>query len=252
MCFFSYNTETQGILPAKAGINAVLVILSFTTENTSQSDYITAARSQNNWDGETIATVGSLCIPYPIQSIQCLQNKFLFMFLLYIYIPIQSCMLLPLDKSYRAWREQTGTTNNLSMSHCKMHKSFPLLGRLKTVLQLLELSLNDNDPLLHLAPGSLVHHRHVSTTVRAKRLVVMVASWMVLVLKKKWHVGTHSVNASFSKPLRFICLQRTNNFSLDNEQFGPFLCHLLTYHHLVSKLIMIIKSGWWLPILKTC
>ena len=27
MCFFSYNTETQGILPAKAGINAVLVIL---------------------------------------------------------------------------------------------------------------------------------------------------------------------------------------------------------------------------------
>ena len=33
------------------------------------------------------------------------------------------------------------------------------------------------------------------------------------------HVGTHSVNASFSKPLRFICLQRTNNFSLNNEQF---------------------------------
>ena len=27
------------------------------------------------------------------------------------------------------------------------------------------------------------------------------------------------MNASFSKPLRFICLQRTNNFSLNNEQF---------------------------------
>ena len=48
MCFFPYNTETQGILPAKAGINDVLVILSFTTENTSQSDYIAAARSQNH------------------------------------------------------------------------------------------------------------------------------------------------------------------------------------------------------------
>ena len=48
------------------------------------------------------------------------------------------------------------------MSHCKRHKSFPLLGRLKTVLQLLNLSLNSNDPLFHLAPGSLVHHRHLS------------------------------------------------------------------------------------------
>ena len=57
-----------------------------------------------------------------------------------------------------------------------MHKSFPLIGRLKTVLQLLNLSLNSNDPLLHLAPGSLVHHRHLSTTVRAKMLVVMVGT----------------------------------------------------------------------------
>ena len=62
-----------------------------------------------------------------------------------------------------------------------MHKSFPLIGRLKAVLQLLELSLNSNDPLLHLAPGSLVHYRHVSTTVRVLGLVVMVALWMVLV-----------------------------------------------------------------------
>ena len=46
--YFSRNIDAQGILPAKAGINAVLVILSFTTENTSQSDCIVAARSQNH------------------------------------------------------------------------------------------------------------------------------------------------------------------------------------------------------------
>ena len=64
-----------------------------------------------------------------------------------------------------------------------MHKSLSLLGRLKAVLQLLELSLNDNDPLLHLAPGSLVHHRHLSTTVRARGLVVRVTLWMVIVMR---------------------------------------------------------------------
>ena len=64
-------------------------------------------------------------------------------------------------------------------------ESLSLLGRLKAVLQFLDLSLNDNDPLLHLAPGSLVHHRHVSTTVRAKRLVGMVALWMVIVMRMR-------------------------------------------------------------------
>ena len=69
------------------------------------------------------------------------------------------------------------------MSHCKRRKLFPLIGRLKTVLQLLNLSLNDDHPLFHLAPGSLVHHRHVSTAVRAKRLVMMVALWMVIMMR---------------------------------------------------------------------
>ena len=49
-----------------AGINVVLVILSFTTENTSQSDYKAAARSQNHLDAETIETLRLMCIPYPI------------------------------------------------------------------------------------------------------------------------------------------------------------------------------------------
>ena len=71
------------------------------------------------------------------------------------------------------------------MSHCKSHKSFPLIGRLKAVLQLLELSLNSNYQLLHLAPGSLVHYRHVSTAVRVKGLVVMVALWMVIVMRMR-------------------------------------------------------------------
>ena len=54
-------------------------------------------------------------------------------------------------------------------------ESLSLIGRLKAVLQLLNLSLNDDHPLLHLAPGSLVHHRHLPTTVRVKRIVMMVA-----------------------------------------------------------------------------
>ena len=60
---FSHNIDAQGILSA---INAVLAVLFFTTENTSQSDYIAAARSHNHLDGD--ASLRSMRIPYPIQS----------------------------------------------------------------------------------------------------------------------------------------------------------------------------------------
>ena len=109
------------------------------------------------------------------------------------------------------------------MSHCKSHKSFPLIGRLKTVLQLLELSLNSNDPLLHLAPGSLVHHRHLSTTVRAKRLVVMVALWMVIVRMRRVQVVVVEIEMAGKHSPSECLLQQTSPFYLStaNKQLFP-------------------------------
>ena len=107
------------------------------------------------------------------------------------------------------------------MSHCKSHKSFPLIGRLKTVLQLLELSLNNDDPLLHLAPGSLVHHRHLSTTVRAKMLVVMVALWMVMVMRMG--IVVVEIEMACKHSLSECLLQQTSPFHLSaaSKQLFP-------------------------------
>ena len=110
------------------------------------------------------------------------------------------------------------------MSDYKRHKSFPLIGRLKTVLQLLKLSLNSNDPLFHLAPGSLVHHRHLSTTVRAKRLVVMVALWMVLVMRMRiLKMVVVEIEMAGKHSLSECLLQQTSPFHLStaNKQLFP-------------------------------
>ena len=105
-----------------------------------------------------------------------------------------------------------------------MHKSFPLIGRLKAVLQLLELSLNDDHPLLHLAPGSLVQHRHVSTTVRAKMSVVMVALWMVIVMRMRIvKMVVVEIEMAFRHSLSECLLQQTSPFHLStaNKQLFP-------------------------------
>ena len=141
---------------------------------------------------------------YQIQSnpIQCSQKKFL------------------LDESYKASLKESRQVLQ-SISHCKRHKSFPLLGRLKTVLQLFKLSLNSNDPLFHLAPGSLVHHRHLSTTVRAKKLVVMVALWMVMVMRMG--IVVVEIEMACKHSLSECLLQQTSPFHLStaNKQLFP-------------------------------
>ena len=101
------------------------------------------------------------------------------------------------------------------MSHCKSHKSFPLIGRLKAVLQLLELSLNSNYPLLHPAPGSLVDYRHVSTTERVKGLVVMVALWMVIVMRmRRVKMVVVEIEMACKHSLSECLLQQTSLFHL--------------------------------------
>ena len=110
------------------------------------------------------------------------------------------------------------------MSHCKSHKSFPLIGRLKTVLQLLNLSLNSNDPLLHLAPGSLVHHRHLTTAVRAKRMVVKVALWIMMVMRtRRVKMMVVEIEMAGKHSLSECLLQQTSPFHLStaNKQLFP-------------------------------
>ena len=104
-----------------------------------------------------------------------------------------------------------------------MHKSFPLIGRLKAVLQLLELSLNSNYQLLHLAPGSLVHYRHVSTAVRVKGLVVMVALWMVIVRMRRVKMVVVEIEMAGKHSLSECLLQQTSPFHLStaNKQLFP-------------------------------
>ena len=110
------------------------------------------------------------------------------------------------------------------MSHCKRRKLFPLIGRLKTVLQLFNLSLKSNHPLFHLAPGSLVHYRHVSTTVRAKRLVVMVALWMRMVMRmRRVEMVVVEIEMAGKHSLSECLLQQTSPFHLStaNKQLFP-------------------------------
>ena len=105
-----------------------------------------------------------------------------------------------------------------------MHKSFPLIGRLKTVLQLLNLSLNSNDPLFHLAPSSLVRHRHVSTAVRVKRIVVMVALRMVIVMRMRMvEMMVVEIEMAGKHSLSECLLQQTSPFHLSaaNKQLFP-------------------------------